>query len=1385
MPLDDFRSTPTAAPQSDSFGSVALSPSPAANNGHSAQSIFSSTSSDFIAGSQQPEHQNMASKDGEWEKRSPLLQNMIAGGLGGTTGDMLMHSLDTVKTRQQGDPHFPPKYSSLGSSYYTIWRQEGIRRGLYGGWLPAMLGSFPGTVLFFGSYEWSKRVMLDYNIQPHIAYLTAGAIGDFAASIVYVPSEVLKTRLQLQGRHNNPYFKSGYNYKSTFDAVKTIVRVEGPSTLFHGYSATLYRDLPFSALQFMFYEQFQSWARQWKRSREIGTPLEILTGAAGGGLAGVITCPLDVVKTRLQTQIEPAPPPAAKERTAAESKSAAKPTHPKAAPPSHEQHRLISTSSPSTHTPRPGATTLDTSSVFKGLRMIYKTEGIGGWFRGVGPRGVWTSVQSGYPCATTMSPPLPVPSKAAIHALRGLAFGTSCAIGLIVDDRRRRISTLRTAIENKKKLKSSRLYHGTADAVALPVDDPVLLHSDDLHWHYRPDQISSLEERRLEDNSYSAQTSPGQSSPQPSSQSEAVESQKTTSTRTATRQGSRRDAGPTRYSVEPLRKLSSLSTSFDVPVGRDSGGWMRGSAPQNEDLPKADPTLVINDILDSLEKDEHSLDRIIGDFLQQVQSKSLLAQLGDRWCDLSIALCKHCQEKGRWDGAQRVLAASVQSGWLGMTQYWAHDPIPVIESALPSADLASDRSERAKALGMLRLSVQLFTPHFKDNVSMLSPELPPLGKTLVERVLAFNQPQYVREIYGRVLPQLADATEFTAMVISALFEYRDHKSVLQLFRANFSKCRPDQQCFSDIVEMAVNSVEHMAGARANSVIRALASLCRSSNQTLKTSWLMRILQAHWGRLGDLKKSQALFDQMLKEGLLDQVAYPQYVYKVMAEISVMSGDIGAARHYRNEVIMMTPAMAKDVGLMGYFAFAKAQAGDWDGVLSDFAKMKLHRETQSEAYQQSFIRILKVFAQDHPIAEVEQFVQYYIQEMHMQLHPFMVSLVANSYGEFHDAPGLIRWLQFCSSSGFALSPSFVNAVLRNCRLKWKLPFRQLRKLFSEMRRLQGTSVDDVTQNMMHNAALMDGNYFGRPARQRVRSLKLSLSRKPYYARSANNRQVFAAMQEEVQCGRPNMAVYIYKRALQYGMAWCPHCFRIAVIASLKQKTGNFEKAMRLITSTSKQGHDVGIAVGLYIKAQLDFFRGTFEEIMDRLKAMIVHFESAGIVINPSVLTHAAVIAAKSGRDAQAVSLCQVAMQRGGTTNPCFTTQSLRALLMAYYHLMDVDGLQWVVESLSSSPCSADVRALALLKETRRHMRKWETTDRVCSMKDVLEAGIDGIKQRRVLQIREGAKIQKECLSIMSDAVAKMEAGKPYREAEVVAETLGPTYNNLPIRQVAVEG
>lgn len=176
-----------------------------------------------------------------------------------------------------------------------------------------------------------------------------------------------------------------------------IVRTEGFSALFHGYKATLWRDLPFSALQFTFYEKERNLAKIYTGSNNIGLLLEILTAASAGGAAGVITTPLDVVKTRIQTQqpenpttttsqAKPAITPASCSKHSSTSKLST----------AHiSQTRPISTSSPSTTLKAHGAATLDTSSVFTGLKIIYKTEGIAGWFRGVGPRFVWTSVQSG------------------------------------------------------------------------------------------------------------------------------------------------------------------------------------------------------------------------------------------------------------------------------------------------------------------------------------------------------------------------------------------------------------------------------------------------------------------------------------------------------------------------------------------------------------------------------------------------------------------------------------------------------------------------------------------------------------------------------------------------------------------------------------------------------------------------------------------------------------------------------------------------------------------------------------------------------------------------------------------------------------------------------
>lgn len=62
--------------------------------------------------------------------------------------------------------------------------------------------------------------------------------------------DVVKERLQVQANR-----QLGYQYKGSFDALKTVLREEGYRGLYKGYFATLFSYGPFSAIYFGVYEE--------------------------------------------------------------------------------------------------------------------------------------------------------------------------------------------------------------------------------------------------------------------------------------------------------------------------------------------------------------------------------------------------------------------------------------------------------------------------------------------------------------------------------------------------------------------------------------------------------------------------------------------------------------------------------------------------------------------------------------------------------------------------------------------------------------------------------------------------------------------------------------------------------------------------------------------------------------------------------------------------------------------------------------------------------------------------------------------------------------------------------------------------------------------------
>ena len=99
----------------------------------------------------------------------------------------------------------------------------------------------------------------------------------------------------------------------------------------------------------------------YKNSNYLNLEWEIATGALAGGLAGALTTPLDVIKTLLQTQIRK---PSVTKQPSSTASTIPKPTH-------------------------------YYTGIWEGMLWNYRHQGIGGLFRGIGPRVAWTAMQSG------------------------------------------------------------------------------------------------------------------------------------------------------------------------------------------------------------------------------------------------------------------------------------------------------------------------------------------------------------------------------------------------------------------------------------------------------------------------------------------------------------------------------------------------------------------------------------------------------------------------------------------------------------------------------------------------------------------------------------------------------------------------------------------------------------------------------------------------------------------------------------------------------------------------------------------------------------------------------------------------------------------------------
>ncbi|XP_069496236.1 dicarboxylate carrier SLC25A8 [Ambystoma mexicanum] len=127
---------------------------------------------------------------------------------------------------------------------------------------------------------------------------TAACIAD----LFTFPLDTAKVRLQIQGESKSLSGPSRtLQYRGVFGTISTMVKTEGPKSLYNGLVAGLQRQMSFASVRIGLYDSVKQFYT--KGSEHVGIGSRLLAGCTTGAMAVAIAQPTDVVKVRFQANI--------------------------------------------------------------------------------------------------------------------------------------------------------------------------------------------------------------------------------------------------------------------------------------------------------------------------------------------------------------------------------------------------------------------------------------------------------------------------------------------------------------------------------------------------------------------------------------------------------------------------------------------------------------------------------------------------------------------------------------------------------------------------------------------------------------------------------------------------------------------------------------------------------------------------------------------------------------------------------------------------------------------------------------------------------------------------------------------------------------------------
>jgi len=174
----------------------------------------------------------------------------------------------------------------------------------YKGTLTPLLGIGLCVSIQFAGLEYSKRLFSSRNVSSGIAdgsltgsqYFASGVIAGLANSVVSGPVEHIRIRLQTQP-------DKARLYAGPWDAIRKIYSAHGVVGIYKGQVATLCREASGYGVYFWTYEKLmeREMTQNGIRRDQVNPAKTVLFGAASGYTLWAVIYPIDMIKSRMQT----------------------------------------------------------------------------------------------------------------------------------------------------------------------------------------------------------------------------------------------------------------------------------------------------------------------------------------------------------------------------------------------------------------------------------------------------------------------------------------------------------------------------------------------------------------------------------------------------------------------------------------------------------------------------------------------------------------------------------------------------------------------------------------------------------------------------------------------------------------------------------------------------------------------------------------------------------------------------------------------------------------------------------------------------------------------------------------------------------------------------